>query len=149
MTDQELLSEIRLRCINPEFKEHVKDILKARTVKKFVPPTEQDVIVYFKSEGYSDESAKKAFKYYSMSDWKDGNGKQVKNWKQKMFAVWFKDENKVKVLGHPYSDEQVRMIKRRLERDGDGSYPEWFDMKYKPILNFFTLVGQSTRRNEE
>jgi hypothetical protein len=31
-----------------------------------------------------------------MSDWKDGNDKQVKNWKQKMFANWFKDENKKK-----------------------------------------------------
>src|SRR3990172_6930193 len=36
----------------------------------------------------------KEFKYYETGDWKDDKGNQVKNWKQKMQSVWFKEENK-------------------------------------------------------
>jgi hypothetical protein len=57
---------------------------------------ENEIISYFTSNGYSIESAKKFFNYYSVANWNDGNGKQVKNWKQKAQAVWFKDENKTK-----------------------------------------------------
>ena len=35
----------------------------------------------------------KAYTYYSQADWTDRNGNKVKNWKQKMFSVWFKEEN--------------------------------------------------------
>lgn len=65
---------------------------KPRTV--FTPPTLDDVISYFKEKGYTEVAAKKAFEYYSAGDWKDSKGNQVKNWKQKMLSVWFKDENK-------------------------------------------------------
>lgn len=64
--------------------------------KKFTPPTEEDVINYFLEKGYTEESAKKAFQYYDEGNWKDASGRQVKNWKQKMIGVWFKDENKIK-----------------------------------------------------
>ena len=37
----------------------------------------------------------KAFDYYDCADWHDSKGNKVKNWKQKMQAVWFKDENKI------------------------------------------------------
>jgi hypothetical protein len=57
---------------------------------------ENEIIEYFTSNGYTSESAKKFFNYYSVAEWKDGNGKPVKNWKQKAQAVWFKDENKMK-----------------------------------------------------
>lgn len=56
----------------------------------------EEIIEYFTSNGYTSESAKKFFNYYSVAEWKDGNGKPVKNWKQKAQAVWFKDENKMK-----------------------------------------------------
>ena len=32
------------------------------------------------------------------SDWKDSKGNKVKNWKQKMQSVWFKDENKIIIV---------------------------------------------------
>lgn len=64
--------------------------------KKFIPPTENQVTEYFKENGYSIEAGKKAFKYYDVADWKDAKGNQVKNWKQKMISVWFKEENKGK-----------------------------------------------------
>jgi hypothetical protein len=53
-----------------------------------------DVIKYFQENGYQEETARKAFKYYATADWKDSKGSQVRSWKQKMIAVWFKDENK-------------------------------------------------------
>lgn len=60
---------------------------------KFLPPGIEEVIVFFDEKGYSEESAKKAFYYYESANWKDRNNMQVKNWKQKMIGVWFKDEN--------------------------------------------------------
>lgn len=61
---------------------------------KFIPPTLDEVKVYFKEKGYSEVSAEKAFNYYDVAEWKDSKGNQVKNWKQKMMGVWFKEENK-------------------------------------------------------
>lgn len=60
----------------------------------FTPPTLLEVINYFKEKGYSETAAKKAFDYYDSSNWIDGKGSKVKNWKQKMIGVWFKEENK-------------------------------------------------------
>ena len=65
------------------------------SIKKFTPPEKEDVILYFKENGYSKETAIKAFQYYDTAGWKDSKGNKVRNWKQKMIAVWFKDENKV------------------------------------------------------
>ncbi|MDY0104635.1 MAG: hypothetical protein RBS07_17010 [Lentimicrobium sp.] len=62
--------------------------------KAFEPPSEREVIDYFTANGFSKETAQKAFKYYNTSNWKDSTGKPVKNWKQKMIGVWFKPENK-------------------------------------------------------
>jgi len=62
--------------------------------KKFIPPSKTDVIRYFTDNGYAAKQGVDAFDYYDVADWKDSTGKQVKNWKQKMRGVWFKDENK-------------------------------------------------------
>lgn len=70
-----------------------KDINR-KIERKFIPPELQDVIDYFKSKGYLESVAIKAFDYYNEAGWKDSRGKQVKNWKQKMIAVWMKPENK-------------------------------------------------------
>ena len=35
--------------------------------------------------------------YYSVNNWNDSQSNAVKNWKQKMISVWFKDENKISV----------------------------------------------------
>ena len=69
----------------------IKD--KARNEKGFIPPTPEEVRQYFSDKGYSEEAANKAYDYYSAGNWKDSKGKRVKNWKQKMIAVWFKAEN--------------------------------------------------------
>jgi len=74
-------------------------------IKKFIPPTEQEVIDYFEQNGYSKESAKRAFEYYKEGEWKDSSGKPVKNWKQKMISVWFKPENAMSIS----SEEKIRL----------------------------------------
>ena len=58
-------------------------------------PTLDDVVLYFESNGYKKEVGQTAFNYYNSNDWNDRNGKKVLNWKQKMIAVWFKEENKI------------------------------------------------------
>lgn len=60
----------------------------------FIAPALSEVENYFTEKGYTIEVARKAFEYYSTADWRDSTGKPVKNWKQKMLSVWFKDENK-------------------------------------------------------
>jgi hypothetical protein len=67
---------------------------KKESIKGFTPPSENDVILYFRQNGFPDNIGTKAFKYYSEADWKDSKGNKVKNWKQKMQGVWFKEENK-------------------------------------------------------
>jgi len=69
---------------------------KAQKIKKNNYPTLQEVREYFKENGYS--NGDKAFQYYDTAGWRDSKGKQVKNWKQKMISVWFKDEYKIKQI---------------------------------------------------
>jgi len=69
---------------------------KGNKRKGFIAPQINEVVQYFEENGYTPEAGKKAFNYYSTAAWKDASGKQVKNWKQKMIAVWFKPENEKK-----------------------------------------------------
>jgi hypothetical protein len=83
---------------NDNVTDNVTDNVKInKRVNKFTPPTILEVEVYFTENGYTKQSGTKAFNYYNIADWKDSNGKQVRNWKQKMQSVWFKDENKINV----------------------------------------------------
>lgn len=70
---------------------------KVREKKKpGVASSLQEVKDYFKSKGYTQESAIKFHEYYTELEWLDRNGKPVKNWKAKAISVWFKPENKIK-----------------------------------------------------
>ena len=80
-----------------------KENKKKYTKKNFVPPTLEEVRNYFKEKGYSVYAADKAFEYYSIANWHDSKGNKVKNWKQKMMVVWFKDENKVSIQENIFS----------------------------------------------
>lgn len=70
--------------------------------KKFVPPTEQEVVEYFRENGYKEEIARKAWNYYDQGGWTDSSGKPVKNWKQKMYVNWFRPEHAVMVKKEEY-----------------------------------------------
>jgi hypothetical protein len=63
---------------------------------KFTPPTLSEIKKYFSENGYTEEAAEKAFNYYHTANWYDSRGNKIKNWKQKMHGVWFKEENKQK-----------------------------------------------------
>ncbi|MDR2584753.1 MAG: DUF6291 domain-containing protein [Prevotellaceae bacterium] len=71
----------------------VDDKKKKREKKIFSPPALIDVENYFTENGYTTQAAKKFFDFYQAGNWKDSNGKQVQNWKQKSISVWFKPEN--------------------------------------------------------
>ena len=88
--------------------EEIKEDEKKDKIKRFVPPSQIEVVDYFNQNGYSNESAIKAFKYYETGNWKDGKGNQVKNWKQKMQSVWFKEDNKIKPVNKGYDYNNVR-----------------------------------------
>lgn len=68
---------------------------KGAKIKKFIPPTIDEVKLFFKESGYSEDCAVNAFEYYEDRDWHDKNDNPVLNWKMKMRTVWFKDEHKL------------------------------------------------------
>ena len=72
---------------NKEY-ENLDELLEERN-KKFIPPTLEEVEAYC-VERNNNVDPKRFFDYYEVSDWKDQSGKQIKNWKQKLLAVWEK-----------------------------------------------------------
>ncbi|MFW9972573.1 MAG: DUF4373 domain-containing protein [Candidatus Odinarchaeota archaeon] len=80
----------------PQSKVNKSKIKENTKRKKFKPPTLEQVKQYFKENGYTEQSAIKAFKHYDIANWHDSEDKPVKNWKQKMFSNWFTKENKIK-----------------------------------------------------
>lgn len=56
-------------------------------------PLYEEVVLFFKEKGYSEQLALKAYDYYMSQGWKDKNGKPVKNWKLKMQSCWMVDWN--------------------------------------------------------
>jgi hypothetical protein len=73
----------------------VNEIKRKEINKENTYPQILEVEKFFFENGFKREAGKKAFEYYSEAGWKDSKGSQVKNWKQKMRGVWFKDENKI------------------------------------------------------
>ena len=81
MIPMSALSEVNLSKVN---------LIKEKVSKrKFIPPTLQEVIKYVKEKCYQVD-VKKFLEYYTESNWHDRDGKPVRNWKQKIIAVWNK-----------------------------------------------------------
>lgn len=92
------------------------DNIKVKGIKIFTPPSETEVSDYFFENGFKREAGIKAYKYYETANWKDSRGNKVKNWKQKMQGIWFKDENielvKVNTNGERvYNAEELDFMK--------------------------------------
>ena len=79
----------------PKVKE--SKVKESRKGKIFSPPILEDVKIYFKENGYSQESAERFFNGYNVAGWIDSRGNQIKVWKQKAQQVWFKPENKTTI----------------------------------------------------
>lgn len=63
--------------------------------KRFVPPTLEEIAAFCKERG-NNVDPKKVFDYYNEGKWKGQDGKPVRNWKQKIIAVWERDKRPVK-----------------------------------------------------
>jgi len=68
---------------------------KIKQNKEYSKPSLGEIIEFFNENGYEDTGAIKAYNYYNEGNWIDSNGNKVKNWKQKMRGVWFRDEYKI------------------------------------------------------
>jgi len=88
----------RNSTVNDNVSVSVSDNVNKKKVVRFTPPTLFEVLAYFEENGYSKQSAERAYKYYDTAAWTDSKGSKVKNWKQKMQGVWFKPENE-KTIG--------------------------------------------------
>lgn len=66
-------------------------VLKTNRIQ--AAPTLNEVIDFFIEKGSNEEKAKQAFEYYELANWHDAKGNKVKNWKQKMLAVWINNNN--------------------------------------------------------
>jgi len=53
----------------------------------------EQVRAFAATKGYPDFDAQKFIDYYELGNWHDSQDKPVKNWKQKLLAVWFKPTN--------------------------------------------------------
>jgi len=80
-------------CNQPKVKVSKVKVIKEKDKKEFTPPFLDEVKLYFIEKGFG--NYQKFYDYYSIGNWKDKNGIQVSNWKQKAIANWFKDENKI------------------------------------------------------
>ena len=76
---------------------NVKNEKNNNSVTSYCIPGIDEAVIYFTENGYREDIARKAYRYYEANNWHDKNGKQIINWKQKMNSVWFKPENKIKV----------------------------------------------------
>ena len=81
--------------------------------KQFNPPTLEEFQNYWEDNGYDKNKAVRAWKGYDAANWSDSKGNKVKNWKQKCFHVWFKDENR-KIKNHSENSE-----KKLIEQFGE------------------------------
>lgn len=100
--ERELLNKITELNKYIDFLENSK-----KAEKVFNPPKINEVIDFFISKGFPESHAIKVFDYYNDANWKDSNGKQVKNWKQKMSANWMDEKFKTQIR---IGDQKIGVI---------------------------------------
>ena len=105
-------------------KEKVEYTNREIKLKAFKQPLLEEVILYFTENGFREDIARRAYEYYNVANWKDSNGKQVRNWKQKMNSVWFKEEHKKinepikkKSVDDLYAENVMKQYEENLRRN--------------------------------
>jgi len=81
--------------------------------KSFVAPTFEEVENHVVSKGFTKGYAKHVFDYYNDADWFDSKGNKVKNWRQKLNAVWLSDEKKTA------ANTQINSIAKTINTDDE------------------------------
>lgn len=80
------------------------DYRKEYTEKRFISPSLEEIEQFCK-ERNNGVDARKVFDYYTSANWKDSKGNPVRNWKQKIIAVWEKSaEQKGSHVAHEAQD---------------------------------------------
>ena len=97
-----------------------KEIKIKKKNKEYIKPFLTDIITYIQEKGYDTNIAQKFFDYHEAGDWHDSNGRKVKNWKQKLNSVWFKDENKVKKVNLPPNWQNMTLTQQEQWRSNNG-----------------------------
>jgi regulator of replication initiation timing len=92
----------------------------AKKKESFEPPTVEEVEQYFQDNGYKIEVGTRAFNYYSVANWKDSKGSQVRSWKQKMQSVWFKEENKQNGKSNNNNEQFANFEPKSFGYNGNG-----------------------------
>lgn len=89
--------------------------------KKFVPPTLEEVNAYITEKSLSVDG-KTFIDYYEAGDWIDGNGKPVRNWKQKLLT-WVKYGTK---KARPQKPSVQSSVQYYSYRDNNADFPAGF-----------------------
>lgn len=87
-------------------------VKKERLERKFIPPLFEE-FEKFCIEHNHQKIAKQAYEGYAVADWHDSRGKAIKNWKQKLIQVWFREDNE-----DSKAKETQDEMYDRLEREG-------------------------------
>ena len=96
---------------------------RTRTRKNFTPPTLQEVIEYQK-EKCRLVNPKYFYDFFEVNDWKDSNGKEVLNWKQKMLTWQKAEESKANI---PLQSKKIKLRPGEIFRQKqkpDGEVPK-------------------------
>lgn len=105
------------RMVSPNKKRIEKEI-KGKEEKKFIPPTLDEVKNYVQEKSLK-VNAEHFYDYFTEGKWKDSNGKQVKNWKQKIltwngYSEKPKQEKKANFNGREYKTEELNGLYANL-----------------------------------
>lgn len=72
---------------------------KAAQAAQAAQPSLDDIIKFFKDNGYRDDVAVNFYHYYNDAGWHDSTGKPILSWKSKARVIWFKPENRIQQQG--------------------------------------------------
>jgi hypothetical protein len=70
----------------PKKEEVLFENIKPKTVKRFIPPTLEEVTHYCVNVRKNNVDPKKFYDFFEAGDWIDAKGQKVKNWKQKVIT---------------------------------------------------------------
>jgi hypothetical protein len=98
-----------------ELEVEVKEEVEVKYSNKFTPPTKEQIKEYAISRNRLD-LVDKFFDYYSEGDWKDKDGKKVKNWKQK-FITW-ENRNQQQTQNKPKTFEELKVLVKEDKTNG-------------------------------
>jgi len=95
----------------------------------FTPPTIEEIAQFSADAGYAID-ATLVYNYYNDADWHDSRGNKVKSWKQKLRAVWFKEDKRFLDFKNMTYDQGARFVAtnpkpellRKLEKENFQLY---------------------------